>query len=48
MAMNKIMDVLTNEDKSFEWQWWVYVFVCPAAFVMVMLMGELFEKWLGL
>ena len=38
--MKELIDILTSEDKSFEGlPWWVYMFVAPAAFVLMCLIG---------
>ena len=34
--MRKFLKVLTDENKSFEWSWWVYMFVIPAVLVLIM------------
>ena len=31
--MKELIDILTNEDKSFDFPWWVYVFVAPLVLV---------------
>jgi hypothetical protein len=33
--MKDLLDILTNEDKSFEFPWWVYAIVMPLALVVV-------------
>ena len=35
--MKDLIDLLTNEERDFNFPWWVYVFVVPGA--MVALMG---------
>jgi hypothetical protein len=35
--MKDLIDLLTNEERDFNFPWWVYVFVVPI--VMVALMG---------
>lgn len=35
--MKDLLDILTDEKKSFNFPWWVYVFVVPI--VMVAIMG---------
>lgn len=35
--MKDLIDLLTNEERSFDLPWWVYVFVVPL--VMVAIMG---------
>ena len=35
--MKDLVDLLTNEKRSFDFPWWVYMFVVPG--VMVALMG---------
>jgi hypothetical protein len=38
--MKELIDILTNEDKSFDGMpWWVYVFVMPAALVLMCMIG---------
>ena len=32
--MKELIDILTNEDKYFDFPWWVYVFVAPLVLVM--------------
>jgi hypothetical protein len=34
--MENLFEILTNEDKSFEFPWWVYAFVMPVALVVLM------------
>lgn len=31
--MRDFFEILTNEEKSFEFPWWVYAIVMPMAFV---------------
>lgn len=39
--MENLFDILTNDDKSFDFPWWVYMFVMPAALVVLCcLIGE--------
>ena len=33
--MKELIDILTNEEKSFDFPWWVYLFVAPVALVLV-------------
>jgi len=38
--MKELIEILTNEDKSFEGMpWWVYVFVSPLVLVLVCMIG---------
>ena len=38
--MKELIDILTSEDKSFEGlPWWMYMFVAPAALVLMCLIG---------
>lgn len=38
--MKELIEILTSEDKSFEgFPWWVYMFVAPAALVLMCLIG---------
>ena len=37
--MKELIDVLTDENKSFDFPWWVYMFVVPAALVLVCLIA---------
>ena len=37
--MKELIDILTNEDKSFDFPWWVYVFVAPAALILMCAIG---------
>jgi hypothetical protein len=38
--MKELIDILTSEDKSFDGMpWWVYMFVAPAALVLMCLIG---------
>ena len=38
--MKEMIDILTNEDKSFEGMpWWVYMFVMPLALVILCMIG---------
>ncbi len=38
--MKELIDILTNEDKSFDGMpWWVYAFVLPSALVMLCMIG---------
>ena len=34
--MENFFEILTNEDKSFEFPWWVYVIVLPLALVLIL------------
>ena len=34
--MEKLWDILTDEKKSWDWPWWAYMFVVPAALVALM------------
>lgn len=34
--MENLFEILTNEDKSFEFPWWVYAIVMPVALVVLM------------
>lgn len=39
--MENLLEILTNENKSFAFPWWVYAFVMPTALVMIcMLFGK--------
>ena len=33
--MKELIDILTNEDKSFDFPWWVYVFVAPVVLILM-------------
>jgi hypothetical protein len=33
--MKELIDILMNEDKSFDFPWWVYMFVAPLVLVLV-------------
>ena len=38
--MKELIEILTNEDKSFEGMpWWVYMFVAPVVLVMFCMIG---------
>lgn len=37
--MENLLEILTNENKSFAFTWWVYAFIMPAALVMICLIG---------
>ena len=38
--MKELIDILMSEDKSFDGMpWWVYMFVMPAALVLMCLIG---------
>ena len=37
--MKELIDILTNEDKSFDFPWWVYMFVMPLALVILCMIG---------
>ena len=40
-TMKELIDILTSEDKSFDGMpWWVYMFVMPAALVLMCMIGE--------
>lgn len=41
--MEKLWDLLTDEKKSLEWPWWAYMFVVPAALVLLMAMAGWLE-----
>jgi len=34
--MEDLFEILTNEDKSFQFDWWVYAIVMPVALVVLM------------
>ena len=34
--MENLLEILTNEDKSLNFPWWVYAFVMPMALVALM------------
>lgn len=34
--MKELIEILTDENKSFNFQWWVYMFVMPATLVLLM------------
>lgn len=36
MTMKELIEILTDENKSFNFPWWVYMFVMPAALVLLM------------
>ena len=33
--MKELFEILTDENKSFEFPWWVYAFVLPLALVVL-------------
>ena len=33
--MKELIEILTNENKSFDFPWWVYLFVAPFALVLL-------------
>lgn len=37
--MKELIDILTDENKSFDFPWWVYMFVVPAVLVLVCLIA---------
>lgn len=37
--MKELIDILTNEGKSFDFPWWVYMFVAPVVLVMFCMIG---------
>ena len=42
--MKDLIELLTNDEKSFEWKWWVYMFVLPAALVGLMAIAGWLES----
>lgn len=34
--MKELIDILTDEKKSFDFPWWVYMFVMPLVLIAVM------------
>ena len=34
--MKELIEILTDENKSFDFPWWVYMFVLPAVLVLLM------------
>jgi hypothetical protein len=34
--MRELLEILTDENKSFNFPWWVYAFVMPMALVVLM------------
>lgn len=37
--MEQLFEILTNENKSFNFPWWVYMFVLPACLVALVAIG---------
>ena len=37
--MENLLEILTNENKSFTFPWWVYAIVMPVALVVVCMIG---------
>ena len=34
--MKELIEILTDEKRSFEFAWWVYMFIIPVALVLIM------------
>ena len=34
--MKELIEILTDEKRSFNFSWWVYMFIIPAALVLIM------------
>lgn len=45
--MENLFEILTNEDKSFEFPWWVYMFVMPLALLVLMALASWLMNAIG-
>ena len=36
MTMKELIEILMDERKSFDFPWWVYMFIMPIALVLLM------------
>jgi hypothetical protein len=41
--MKDLLDILTNEEKSFQFEWWVYAIVMPLGLVAIMMVAGWLE-----
>lgn len=37
--MKELIEILTDENRSFDLPWWVYMFVMPAVLVLLVAIG---------
>ncbi len=37
--MRELLEILTDENKSFNFPWWVYAFIMPAALIAICLLA---------
>lgn len=37
--MRELLEILTDENKSFNFPWWVYSFVMPASLIVICLLA---------
>lgn len=37
--MKELIDILTDENKSFNFPWWVYAFIMPVGLVLMCMIG---------
>jgi hypothetical protein len=37
--MRELLEILTDENKSFNFPWWMYAFVMPAALIVICLLA---------
>ena len=42
--MENFFEIMTSEEKSFDFPWWVYAIVMPMALVMIMGIAGWLEK----
>ena len=45
--MGNLLEILTNEDKSFNFPWWVYAFIMPMALVALMALASWIMNAIG-
>ena len=45
--MENLLEILTNEDKSFNFPWWVYAFIMPMALVALMALASWIMNAIG-
>lgn len=46
--MKDLIDILTNEERSFDFKWWVYVFIIPMALVALMAFAGWMDQMSGM
>lgn len=45
--MKDLIEILTNEEKSFNFKWWVYAIICPIGLMILMAIAGWMDKMSG-